>query len=149
MLPFVPSMLFGLTVYLVLELVFGSYGFVAYHVVDSYKQEIEEGRSSVENREQQLRVEINRLQTDPDAVRRAAHDLGLVGEREGVIRVSGYRYTRHRGYDPGRPAPIMRTIADNRPLFRGIGLTAALLFLLVQLLTGPKRYSGKRERHSR
>ena len=142
-LPFVVSSLFGLTVYLILELLFGSYGLVAYKVVEGYVAEVEDISRGVALREAELNSEITRLRTDSEAIREAAYDLGLVSNGEGIIRVSGYSVRRNRAYNPGRTVPAMREIADNRPLFRGIGLASALLLLITLLLV------QTRERHSR
>lgn len=143
LLPFVASGLFGLTVYLTLELLLGSYGLVAYRAVESYSREVYAAEQSISLRETELETEILNLRTDREAVRREAHDLGLIGDGEGIIRVTGYSLSRTHSYDPGRTAPPMRKIADNRPLFRGLGLAAALVLLIPLLIV------QTRERHSR
>lgn len=148
-LPYVSSALFGLTIYLLLELIFGSYGFVAYRAVDHFQRTVDESHQRVADREEELFIEISRLQTDAEMIRQAAHDIGMVDPDEGVIRISGYSGTRRRSYDPGRPAPAIREIADNRPLFRGIALAVALTALIAQLMmTGRPISLQRRDRNT-
>ncbi len=150
LLPATASILSGLTVYLLLEAVFGGYGFVAMHILGDFSSDVARTRLAVEERSDELRTHIQQLQTDAEAVRVAAHDLGFVGEGEGIIRIEGYRGQRSSPFDPGQPAPAPPEIADNRPLFRGIALVVALVVFLVSVVgTNSALTLYRSDRHSK
>jgi len=150
LLPAAASILSGLVVYLLLELLFGSYGFVALNAMTGFAAEVTETREEVEVRGAELRIHIQQLQTDAEAVRVAAHGLGFVSENEGIIRIEPYERRRAMTFDPGQPAPAPPTITDNRPLFRGVSMVVALLvFLLSVVRWGSPLSLYRSDRHSR
>ncbi|MEX2445378.1 MAG: septum formation initiator family protein [Alkalispirochaeta sp.] len=126
--------LVGVATYLLLELFFGSYGFVAYDLMNDYvalsNQELEE----LEERHAALRDQIRRLTTSRETIRLEARDSGLVAPDEYIVRIEGREPRPRHRYSPGSLPPVIPETRDNRPLFRSIGVAVALVYILVDAL---------------
>jgi cell division protein FtsB len=128
----------AITVYLSLQLVFGSYGVIAHSVVSEYLDRSEEALEVAVQRRNDLQREIASLTADRETIRVEARRIGFVAPDETLVRVAGRdRHTAFRYALGSLPAdvPIPR---DNRPLFRSIALAAALIVLIVAFLRAPE-----------
>lgn len=130
--------LVGLSVYLLLELIFGSTGLVAYQNLVEHRRLAGEELAQVELLQVELRREIDALTSDPETIRAEGRDIGLVAPDEVVVRIEGRIAHIRRSYLPGSlPSPYVPA-ADRRPLFRTIALMLALVTLFVDLVGVPR-----------
>jgi cell division protein FtsB len=140
--------LVGVATYLLLELFFGSYGFVAYELMDDYvtlsNQELEE----LEERHAALRQQIRQLTTSRETIRLEARDSGLVGPDEYVVRIEGREPRPRHRYSPGSLPPVIPRTRDNRPLFRSIAVAVALVYILVDAVAFHPKPAGFHRRRS-
>lgn len=126
--------LFGFATYLFLEFFFGSYGILAYRAMERYVDRAEERYESVEEIQQDLRLQVHLLTTDAETIRLEARDVGYIQEGERIVRVEGHSpRSRHR-YMPGAAPPPLPRPRDNRALFRAIALAVTLVSLLIEIL---------------
>ncbi len=126
--------LLGVATYLLLELFFGSYGFVAYDLMGEYVELSSQELQELEERHDALRDQIRQLTTSRETIRLEARDSGLVGSDEYVIRIDGREPRPRHRYSPGSLPPVIPRTRDNRPLFRSIGVAVALVYILVDTL---------------
>jgi cell division protein FtsB len=138
--------LVGVATYLLLELFFGSYGFVAYDLMNDYvvlsNQELQE----LEERHAELRQQIRQLTTSRETIRLEARDSGLVGPDEYVVRIEGREPRPRHRYSPGSLPPVIPRTRDNRPLFRSIAVAVALVYILVDALAFHPKPTGLHRR---
>ncbi len=131
--------LLGVITYLLLELVFGSYGIMAYKVLERYAREAETQLAELETRHAQLQSQARNLAGDRETVRLEARDIGFVQNNEVIVRLEGHEPRPSHRYLPG-PAPVSPPLPkDNRPLFRAIALVVALVGILVETLRSTAR----------
>ncbi|MFP4151423.1 MAG: septum formation initiator family protein [Alkalispirochaeta sp.] len=126
--------LFGVGTYLLLELLFGSYGVFAHHMMERYLLEAEEDLAELEERRNELRQQVDLLTGDGETIRLEARDIGFIESDERIIRLEGHEPRPRHRYLPGttpKPVPVPR---DNRPLFRAIALALSLVALIVETL---------------
>jgi len=128
------AVLVGVATYLLLELFFGSYGFVAYELVGEYVELSSQEFAELEERHAALQEQIRQLTTSRETIRLEARDSGLVGPNEYVIRIEGREPRPRHRYSPGSLPPVIPRTRDNRPLFRSIGVAVALVYILVDAL---------------
>ncbi len=126
--------LLGVSTYLLLELLFGSYGVVAYRVVTDYVQEAEAQLVELRETHDELERLARRLSSDRETVRLEARDVGYIREDEVVVRVEGHQPRPRHRYYPGAIPVAPPPLQDNRPLFRAIALVVSLVALLVKTL---------------
>ena len=135
--PILTATLMGVAVYFSLELLFGSTGFIAHQALREYQGQVNSDLEHVRSTNTELKQRIERLRSDPEEIRVAARDIGLVEEDVQVVRIEDRdRFPRQR-ISPGPTVRASPEIADNRPLFRAIGLATTLIFLLVYLFSEP------------
>lgn len=135
--PIVAATLLGVAVYFSLELLFGSTGFIAHQALEEYHGQVSADLERVRDANAELQRQIDRLRSDPEEIRIVARDVGLVEPDERIIRIEGRdRFPRQR-LSPGPAVREAPRIADNRPLFRAIGLATTLVFLLAHLFSEP------------
>ncbi|POR01804.1 hypothetical protein AU468_07565 [Alkalispirochaeta sphaeroplastigenens] len=148
---FVLALALGLGSYLLLELVFGQSGLIAYGAMEKARHQARLEMEAMQEQTAALERYIGLLTTDAETIRLEARDIGYVGPDEVVLRVEGRDARLRHRYQPGiMPSPLPR-IRDNRPLFRSVGFTVFLLITLIDLvrLPGEARRSSRRERQSR
>lgn len=126
--------LFGFAIYLSLELVFGSYGFLAYHALEDYVERAEERYSTLTETHEELQRQIHLLTTDTATIRLEARDIGFIAPNESVVRIDGHTPRPRHIYMPGATPPPIPETRDNRALFRAIALAITLVALLVEIL---------------
>jgi cell division protein FtsB len=140
--------LFGLASYLMLELVFGSYGVIPYGTLERRVEHAEMDLAAVRAHQRALENEVRLLTTDPERIVLEAREIGLVGANESIVRISGWEpRSSHRAQAGTLPAP--RPVPeDHRSLFRSIALALTLVVILVDTFSGtvtlPRR-SRRRE----
>ena len=127
--------LIGITTYLTLELFFGSYGVVAYRLMEEYVDLSRGELAELEAQHEQLNRRVRLLKSEAETIRLEARDVGLVAENEYVLRIEGREPRPRHRYMPGSIPPVIPRPRDNRPLFRSIGLAVALVYMLVDTLT--------------
>jgi len=126
--------LFGVGIYLLLELLFGSYGVFAYRMMERYLLEAENDLAELEVRRADLERQVQMLTSDGETIRLEARDIGFIEQNERIIRLEGHEPRPRHRYLPGttpQPVPVPR---DNRPLFRAIALALSLVALIVDTL---------------
>jgi cell division protein FtsB len=142
--------LFGVGIYLLLELLFGSYGVFAYRMMERYLVEAENDLAELEERRTDLERQVQMLTGDGETIRLEARDIGFIERNERIIRLEGHEPRPRHRYLPGttpQPVPVPR---DNRPLFRAIALALSLVALIVETLrhtTGEISPHQGRRRH--
>lgn len=115
------SLYAGLLVYLVLIFFFGSTGKFAYGELEKQRDILKENVRLLRSQGEDLGYAIEALQTDPDRVVKEARNLLYLREREGVIRITGYK-EKPRAVSPGglvkakveiryKPEPFLRAFA--------------------------------------
>lgn len=155
----VVATLMGLGVYLVLELLFGNYGIIAYRSLERFRDKAVIELEDLRRQTSELQRQVRRLTTDSETVRLEARDIGLVGRDDVVIRLENRDPRPRHRYEPGAMPVSPPRVRDNRPLFRSLGFTVFLLTLLVQVAATrnnagrqeeePDEADQTRERHSR
>lgn len=138
--------LVGVATYLLLELFFGSYGFVAYELMDEYVALSNQELQELEERHAALRQQIRQLTTSRETIRIEARDSGLIASDEYVVRIEGREPRPRHRYMPGSLPPTIPGTRDHRPLFRSIGVAVALVYLLVDALAFQPKPAGKPRR---
>lgn len=131
--------LLGVATYLFLELFFGSYGVLAYTVVNDYVQVAEERLDELKTRQAELELLAQRLSNDREMVRLEARDVGFIQGNEIIVRVEGHEPRPRHRYLPGTTPAASPHPRDNRPLFRTIALVVILAALLVEVLRSTTR----------
>lgn len=139
--------LLGVVTYLFLELIFGSYGVLAYAVVNDYVQSAEEQLDELKARHAELELLAQRLSADREMVRLEARDIGFIQENEVIVRVEGHQPRQRHRYLPGATPSAPPHPRDNRPLFRTIALVVVLVGLLVDVLRTATRTEVPKRRH--
>ena len=140
--------LLGLGVYLVLELLFGPYGVIAFNQLERFRDRSVLELNELHRQTADLQLQVRMLTTDAETIRLEARDIGLVGQNEVVLRLENRDPRPRHRYMPGTVPAKISPVRDNRPLFRSVGFTAFLLTLLVQLL-GIKNLGTKNQRSDR
>jgi cell division protein FtsB len=139
--------LIGLATYLTLELIFGSYGHIAYQRLEAYVAEARRDLASVQERHRDLQDRIRLLRRSAEAVRLEARDVGIVAPDEYVVRIEGREPRPRHRYMPGTIPGRIPEVRDNRPLFRSIAVAIALVYLLVDVVAHqPVRAATRRAR---
>ncbi|SIQ71957.1 Cell division protein FtsB [Alkalispirochaeta americana] len=134
---FVLALSLGLGAYLLLELVFGQSGLIAYRAMEEARRQTNLEMKELQEQTSALERYVRLLTTDAETIRLEARDIGYVGDDEFVLRVEGRDARLRHRYQPGlRPSPLPR-IRDNRPLFRSVGFTVFLLIALADLVRLP------------
>jgi cell division protein FtsB len=126
--------LLGVITYLLLELVFGSYGIMAYAVLEKYAREAETELADLEARHDELQRQARNLAGDRETVRLEARDIGFVLSNEVIVRIEGHEPRPRHRYMPGAAPASPPRPKDNRPLFRAIALVVTLVGILVETL---------------
>ncbi|MFW5693756.1 MAG: FtsB family cell division protein [Alkalispirochaeta sp.] len=126
--------LVGVAAYLLLELFFGSYGFVAFELMEEYVDLSNQELQELEERHASLQEQVRQLTTSRETIRLEARDSGLVRTDEYVVRIEGREPRPRHRYSPGSLPPVVPRTRDNRPLFRSIGVAVALVYILVDAL---------------
>jgi len=126
--------LLGLSTYLLLELVFGSYGFLALAAMTEYADEAAADLAELRTRTEELQLQVELLQTDRETIRLEARDIGFIRPDETVVRLEGHEPRPRHRYMPGSTPPAIPVTRDNRPLFRALALAVVLLASLVETL---------------
>ena len=137
----------GLGIYLLLELVFGQYGFISYRALDSFHRNAISELDSLKRQTDALQLQVRLLTTDAETIRLEAREIGFVARDEVVLRLEGRDPRPRHRYQPGALPSRVSRVRDNRPLFRSVGFTVFLVTVLVQL-TGVQlfRKPGSRRR---
>ena len=142
--------LFGFAVYLSLELVFGSYGFLAQRALEDYLEQAERQYTTLAETREELQRQIYLLTTDAETIRLEARDIGFIAPEEAVVRVDGHKPRPPHSYIPGATPPPIPETKDNRALFRTIALAFALVALLMETLrsaaANPHTHTSRRKR---
>lgn len=139
--------LIGIASYFTLELFFGSYGLVAYRLMEDYRAVAREELEHIAEHHAELERQIRLLSTDSETIRLEARDSGLVLPDEYVVRIEGREPRPRHRYLPGSLPPAIPVSRDNRPLFRSIALAVSLVFLLVDTLSvQPRLFTMHRRR---
>ncbi|MCG8478184.1 MAG: septum formation initiator family protein [Spirochaetales bacterium] len=134
------ALLLGIASYLAFEIIFGSYGVIAYRLMDEYADGNRARLESLYARREELLRQVHLLTTDAETLRIEARDSGLIARDEYVLRIVGREARSVYRYSPGAFPDALPRTRDNRPLFRAIGLTVALLYLLIDIIiTRPRR----------
>lgn len=128
------ALLLGIASYLAFELLFGSYGVIAYRLMDEYADGNRLRLESLYTRQEELLRQVHLLTTDAETLRIEARDSGLVASDEYVLRIVGREPRSVYRYVPGAPPDSLPRTRDNRPLFRAIGLTISLLYILIDII---------------
>ncbi len=128
------ALLLGIASYLAFELLFGSYGVIAYRLMDEYADGNRVRLESLYARQEELLRQVHLLTTDAETLRIEARDSGLVAGDEYVLRIVGREARSVYRYTPGALPDALPRTRDNRPLFRAIGLTISLLYLLIDII---------------
>ncbi len=139
---FVTSTLAGLGVYLLLELVFGQYGMIAFRTMEEFRSKAAQELEVLQRQTLDLQRQVRLLTTDSETIRLEARDIGLVGMEEIVVRLENHETRPRHRYQPGAVPSRMPRIRDNRPLFRSLGFTVFLVTLLVQLIGSQRTTRG-------
>ena len=126
--------LIGFAAYLLMELLWGSYGFVAYRELTAFVATAEDGLAEQEAVSRTLEGRVHDLTTDADTVRLEARAIGYLDQADRVVRFPDQRVPSQ---PPSRavhqPEPPPQSI-DNRPLSRAVAVAIALLYVLVETL---------------
>lgn len=125
--------LLGLGVYLVLELLFGPYGLLAYQKLERFHEKTVLELIDLNSRSRDLHLQVRMLTTDSETVRLEARDIGLVGANDVVLRLENRDPRPRHRYMPGTLPPEIPRVRDNRPLFRSVGFAVFLVMILAQL----------------
>ncbi len=131
------ALLLGISVYLLLQLSFGTHGIVARSVLLDYLVDAESALSDAQLQGAELQREIESLTSDPERIIIEARRIGMVGEREVIVRLDGYGRLPAYQYQPGSLPTDVPWPSDNRPLFRSIALAVTLFVLLIYLFKTP------------
>lgn len=129
----IPATLMGLTVYLLLEVIFGQYGIIAYHRLDDFRDRSVLELAEIKDQTRVLQRQVRLLTTDRETVRLEARDIGFVATDEMVLRVQNRDPRLRHRYQPGALPSRFPQVRDNRPLFRSVGFAVFLLTLLFDL----------------
>lgn len=139
--------LIGLASYFTLELFFGSYGLVAYRLMEDYRAVARDELEHIAERHAALERQIRLLSGNAETIRLEARDSGLIRPDEYVVRIEGREPRPRHRYLPGSLPPAVPVSRDNRPLFRSIALAVSLVFLLVDTLSfQPRMFTLHRRR---
>ncbi len=113
--------------YLLLTLVFGDRGLVAYTALSEYRQDLESHLQQLSAIQESLENDSRRLRTDPEQVRIEARRLGYVRSTEGIIRIPGRTDAPGAVDSPGEKLQPPSPWKGERALFRTVALTIGLL----------------------
>ncbi|TVQ37174.1 MAG: septum formation initiator family protein [Spirochaetaceae bacterium] len=113
--------------YLLLTLVFGERGMIAYARLSDYRDELSYHIGQLNERQRDLAAAAERLQSDPEEIRIEARRMGYVGRSEGLIRIPGHSVPRADSETPGEKLPPPARWSADRSLLRALALSAALL----------------------
>jgi cell division protein FtsB len=113
----------GLCVYLVLIVIFGATGKFAYDELEMHKVLLEKNVEDLKSKGEVLNFSVEALQSDYETVAKVARGLLYLKEREGIIRIAGYK-EKPRHITPGglvagktetryRPEPFLRALAGS------------------------------------
>ena len=137
--------LLGLSTYLLLELVFGSYGFLAQNAMSEYADEAETKLVDLRTQTEELQLHVALLQTDRETIRIEARDIGFIRPDETVVRLDGHEPRPRHRYMPGSTPPAIPVTRDNRPLFRALALAVVLVSFLIGTLRNTAQISSTRQ----
>lgn len=129
----------GLLTYLLLEIVFGSYGLLAFYAMEEYARNAEAQLAELEETQAELRGTVYRLTTDRETIRLEARDIGFIRPEETVVRLEGHNPRQRHRYMPGTTPPPIPVTRDNRPLFRALSLALTLIALFVETVRTTSR----------
>lgn len=122
--------------YLVLELLFGVYGFVAFEKLEEFHRTAKADLHAIQEQQQELERTVQSLTSDPETIVLEARDIGLISPNEVVLRVSGHDPRRRHQYVTGAYPRVRGTVRDNRPLFRTAAVVIFLIALCLEILFG-------------
>lgn len=127
----------GLSIYLVLNLVFGPGGTREMQRLVAHKERLEQNLEALEARSRSLENEVMLLRTSADEVELRARELGYYRPKDQVIRFEGW----DRSAQPRTPGteirPFLRAAErskNNVSTIRSAALSAALLTLIVSII---------------
>lgn len=136
-------------VYLILELLFGVSGVVAFRALEETRERAREDIALVQERRRYLEQTIRGLTTDPQMIILEARDLGLVSPEDRIFRVQGHDARPVHRYIPGSvPRPVV-SVRDNRPLFRALALAVFLALVTISLTVQGSEGKGAGQRNFR
>ncbi|MFP4067121.1 MAG: septum formation initiator family protein [Spirochaetaceae bacterium] len=124
--------------HLMLSLVWGEYGLIAYRELDTYRDRLDENLERLEERTLELEREAQTLQTDAERIRVEARRLGYYAENETPVRLEEYRPASTRS-SPGSVIRRRSPPADNAPILRAIAASAGLFTLFLMLVVDQRR----------
>jgi cell division protein FtsB len=120
----------GLCVYLVLIVFFGATGKFAYDELEAHKLLLVENVGDLQSKGESLNYSVEALQSDFETVAKEARSLLYLKEREGIIRIAGYK-EKPRNITPGG---LVVGNAEKRykpePFLRALGASAGILVFL-------------------
>jgi cell division protein FtsB len=127
---FLVSAYTSLLLYLVTTFFFGGTGHFAYRNLRKQFEILEKNTASLTVQGRKLGYAVTALRSDPQSIVKAARRLLLLQEREGIIRVDGYR-ERRRPLSPGGLVVLKKDEGLRpEPFLRAFALTGGLLVFL-------------------
>ncbi len=112
---------------------FGDSGLSAFRGLSRYEQALAANVQSLEQRNRDLQAELERLKTDPEAVRILARDIGMFAPGETVVRVVG-RPPTPESYAVGDLLHLRRPEPTGNVLFKEAALGGAAAVVIVAFL---------------
>jgi cell division protein FtsB len=127
---FLASVYTSLLLYLVSMFFFGAAGHFAYRNLKKQFEVLEKNTRSLTVQGRKLGYAVTALRSDPQSIVKAGRRLLLLREREGIIRVEGYR-EKPRPVSPGGLV-VLKKDAGLRlePFLRAFALAGGLLVFL-------------------
>lgn len=142
------ALLVGVATYLVLELLAGSYGLLAFRDLERHAEAAAQAAEAIERRSVELTTMVRSLTSDPETILVEARDVGFAAADEVVVRVAGRTARTSHRYVPGQLPTPRPEPTDRRPLFRALALALGLVYLLVDLLAAQPTRGGTRRDES-
>jgi len=122
--------------YLLLTLIFSSYGLLEYRRHNDYAQTLRDNITELERENERLLRRIEDLRTRSEVIVMEGRSIGLYRASEGVIRVVGYPNPSSLR-ESSRPGRMVGSIAEgpnHYPWIRAVALSVGLLVLAIGMM---------------
>jgi cell division protein FtsB len=131
----------GISIFLVLNLFFGSQGLLSYSRLKEKKGKLTENLTALREINDNLTAKVQALQKNSDMVAGHARNIGYIEEDEWIIQMEGYTLQKN-SVSPGSIFEPMTGSErqNNITLVRSLSAAAALLYLFFALVLERRRY---------
>jgi cell division protein FtsB len=142
------SLFAGLSVYLVTMLIWGESGIETYRELSSYRGELEKNLAELDGIGQELRQNINELQTSKDRIILEARRIQYFRPGDKIVRVDGWN-GQNQTMTPGRLLMPRKTQTLPTALFRAVAVCTSFVTFIFIGMANPFSYRRRVQTASR